>query len=413
MKLLSQNALIMSNGFFKSVCGDLKLLHLVWEPATSVVGGLGVAVAGLCDALSAVDGVSVDMIFPSIDKDLAGQSSFTMNSYALKIDANEALRLRESVLAEAELGASLADIDSEVVSFTKKVSAQMLQCQKNYSVVHAHDWMTAAAGVWVKRSMKVPMILHIHSTHMDREGAHAMGAVYEHEKWAMQQADIIIAVSAFTKALIIKRYGISEDKVRVILNAGGTALQHDEVEMIQKDSAPMVLFAGRLEPQKSPIFALEIMINTLRRMKDARGVIAGGGDMLEPIRKIVKFKKMEHRIEVLGRIPQSHIRAVYQSASVIVMPSLSEPFGLVAIEAAREGVAVMLSDRCGASELMSSAVVNTLFDMEAWTDGVIELLENPHLCELQVKKQLDDVGSYSWKDVSVKVLDLVTEITTF
>jgi len=81
------------------------------------------------------------------------------------------------------------------------------------------------------------MILHIHSTHMDREGAHAMGAVYEHEKWAMQQADMIVAVSAYTKAIVVKYYGVPEDKVRIILNAGGTALQHDERPLVQKEPA--------------------------------------------------------------------------------------------------------------------------------------------------------------------------------
>ena len=175
----------------------------------------------------------------------------------------------------------------------------------------------------------------------------------------------------------------------------------------------MVLFAGRLESQKSPLLALEIMMGALRRVQNARGVIAGGGEMLESIRQIVKFKRMEDRIEVLGRIPQTNMPSVYQDASVIVMPSLSEPFGLVALEAAREGVAVILSDRCGASELMSSAIVHNLHDVDAWIDDVVELLENPDLCEDQVNKQLTDVGAYSWTDVSTEVLDLVIEMTRF
>ena len=402
----------MSDVFSKLACSDVKLLHLVWEPATSVVGGLGVAVAGLCKALSEIDGVSVDVISPNIEITSGIQSSFTMNSYALKIGAEEALKLQESVIAEAELDKSLVGVESKVVDFTKKVSTQLVQCQKDYTVVHAHDWMTAAAGVWVKRSMKVPMILHIHSTHMDREGSHAIGAVYDHEKWAMQQADMIVAVSAYTKSVIIKHYGVSEDKVRVILNAGGTALKHDG-QSGGEDKVPMVLFAGRLESQKSPLLALEIMIGSLRRVTGARGVIVGGGEMLDSIRQIVKFKRMEHRIEVLGRIPQINMPAVYQSASVIVMPSLSEPFGLVALEAAREGVAVMVSDRCGVSELMSLAIVNSLCDVNAWTNGVVELLENSDLCEAQVAKQFNDIGSYSWKDVSSSVLDLVVEMTMF
>lgn len=432
----------MFDSFQSSVFSDVRLLHLVWEPASRLVGGLGVAAAGLCDALREVEGVSVDVISPD-DAVLPARtvilkrteninhrpvrrqpiySDSQVNSYGLTMESENAQALRSRVISTVHLleldidddEKCLEGRDCKVTRFTEQVSKEVTESKVNYTAVHAHDWMTAAAGVWMQKHKNVPLILHIHSTHMDRVGAHAKGAVYEHEKWAMEQADVIIAVSSYTKDKIVENYGISPERIRVILNAscsGEVAVAKPALDRSTRGSyMPTVLFAGRLESQKSPMLALEIMAAVLRRVEGARGMIAGGGEMLDSIRKVVKFKNMEDRIDVLGKVPHQNMPSVYRSASVVIMPSVSEPFGLVALEAAREGVAVLLSDRCGCYELLRSAIVNDLYDVGAWTQDVVNLLEDSKLRETQVKQQLEDIGEYSWNDVSSKVLGILEEL---
>ncbi|MGJ8656525.1 MAG: glycosyltransferase family 4 protein [Akkermansiaceae bacterium] len=392
---------------------ELELLHLVWEHPTKVVGGLGVAGAFLCKALAGNDGVGVEVMSPS---SCMNDEVANVNSYHLNIDTENAEKLQAGVESQLDL----VGIDGAVADYTKEVYAALLAKggASRCSLVHAHDWMTAAAGVCVQRALGVPLILHVHSTQVDREGAHAQGAVYQHEKWAMEQADLIIAVSDYTKGVIIKYYGISADKVRVVWNA---SISFDEAELENLPLMPLsikgvvekkslVMFAGRLVGQKYPEAAVEIMAGALRKVDSARGVIAGGGDRLQAIRELVKFKGMGERIEVLGSVPQRNMGTIYEAASVLILPSMSEPFGLVALEAARAGVAVMVSDRCGVSELLKSAKVTELYEFDKWVDDLVALLEDKELREAQVARQLVEVESYDWSDAGDAVLEIVNEL---
>ncbi len=384
---------------------DLKLLHLIWEPPAKVVGGLGVAGAALCDALEEKERVKVRVMAPS---DRVNINLNNINAYQLDIDSEDALKLQESVENQQDL----VGIKGAVADFTREVSvAHLTDPELNAcTLVHAHDWMTAAAGVNVQRSQGVPLILHVHSTQVDREGAHARGAVYQHEKWAMQQADAIIAVSDYTRRVIINHYGISPDKIRVVRNAIST--DEENIPLTIKDNVerePVVMFAGRLMAQKCPEAAVEIMVGALKKVKNARGVIAGGGEKLEVIRELVKFKGMGDRIEVLGNVPKKNMHTIYATAAVLILPSISEPFGLVAIEAARAGVAVMLSDRCGASEVLKSAQVIELYQTNEWIDSLVKLLEKSELREAQVHQQMLEVEGYEWSDAGDAVLEIVNE----
>ncbi len=383
---------------------ERKLLHLIWEHPSKVVGGLGVAGAGLCDALAENDGISVQIISPS---SRINDNFINLNSYQLDIDIENALKLQASVEDQQDL----VGITGAVADFTREVHVAQLTAEAaahpQYAVVHAHDWMTAAAGVSVQRAQEVPLILHVHSTQIDREGVHATGAVYQHEKWAMQQADVIIAVSDYTKGVIIEHYEISEDKIQVVRNAGAGDEKPFLTEKLLAKKQPIVMFAGRLVGQKYPEVAVEIMAGALTKVENARGVIAGGGDKLEAIRSLVKFKGMGDRIEVLGNVPQQNMNTVYEPASVLILPSVSEPFGLVALEAARAGVAVMLSDRCGVSEVLKSAQVIDLYSTEKWIENLVNLLENEDAREVQARQQISEIADYSWSDASDAVLEIV------
>ena len=386
---------------------DLRLLHLIWEHPTKMVGGMGVAGAGLCEALADHEGVNVQVIAPKFNK---GDDFININSYHLDIDMGAALKLQVRV----ERKQDLAGIKGAVADFTREVYVMALTEPKvrACSVVHAHDWMTAAAGVSVQRLQGVPLILHVHSTQVDREGVHAKGAVYLHEKWAMQHADVIITVSDYTKRMIVLHYEISAEKIRVVRNAGDSKLEKNFplTDAFLSKKEPVVIFAGRLVRQKYPESAVEIMAGALKQVKSARGVIAGGGEMLGVIRDLVKFKGMGERIEVLGNVPHENMHTIYEKASVLLLPSMSEPFGLVALEAARVGVAVLLSDRCGASEVLKSAPVVELYQTDVWIDSLVKLLENKEMREAQVHQQISEIADYDWSNAGDAVLEIVDEL---
>lgn len=386
---------------------DLKLLHLIWEHPDKVVGGMGVAGAALSDALSRNEGVEVYTVTPS---SYVYCDPVDNNSYEKNLSIEDALRLQDVV----ETKQDLVGINGEIADFARQVYFASLAEPEKYdcSVVYAHDWLTAAAGVSIQRSKGVPLILHIHSTQIDRVGAHAKGAVFLHEMWAMQQADMIITVSDSSKNVIMEHYDIAEEKIHVIKNAIDVAEPKNglltDAFLSRKES--IVMFAGRLVAQKYPEAAVEIITGALKHVSGARGVIAGGGEKLGVIRELVKFKGMEERIEVLGSVPYRNMHTVYEKASVLILPSLSEPFGLVALEAAKAGVAVLLSSRCGVSEVLRSSPVINPYEIQTWIDHTVKLLNDRAVREVQVLQQMDEIASYSWNDASRNLLERISDL---
>ncbi len=382
------------------------MLHLIWENPDRIDGGMGVAAHALCGALSHYSGINVQVMTPDLSE---VANTIDKNNYQLDIDYHAALLLQDRI----EHQQSLEGMRVSMAEFAEEVKFSCLNKfeRGGCSTVHAHDWMTAAAGVCVQRLLRVPLVLHVHSTQLDREGVHSRGAVFQHEKWAMNKADVIIAVSDYTKRVITELYDIFPEKIHVIRNA---VKEDASVKILSRTNAfkkePIVMFAGRLVGQKHPEAAVEIISGALKKVPAAKGVIVGGGDKLAMLRELVKFKKMDDRIEVLGHVPQKNMRAIYDSASVLIMPSVSEPFGLVAIEAASAGVAVIMSDRCGASELLKSACIIDLHQSQQWIDCLVKLLQNDELRERQVLQQWREIDGYAWSDAAAKLTDIVGEL---
>jgi len=357
--------------------GDLKLLHLVWDDPKELQGGLGVAVSKLCVALKNIKGVQVSVVLPSrtSQTQLVSEND-EQSTYLLDLNEEEMQQLRLGTGVDSPVVAQ-----SSALAYTRDVLKVCLEGPEATKVdlIYAHDWMTAAAGLHLRQKLGIPMILHIHSTQVDRVGEHVRDAVFQHEMWAMQQADMVIAVSEYTRSVLVSHYGITIDKIRVVRNAGATqSLDKQRLhpnEYSNRNSVsrePVILFAGRLTSQKSPEVAVEIMSGVLSKVEGARGVLVGAGDKIQSLRELITFKGMGECIEVLGNVPQKNMGAVYASASVLIVPSISEPFGLVAVEAADAGVAVVLSDKCGAGELLKSCPNLPPYEIETWIDEVIK-----------------------------------------
>ncbi len=379
-----------------------KYLHLFWEYPPYIQGGLGVAGKALCNALS--DYCNIDIVCPETPGAVAEQS-YPCAIYQVKMSSFDHLSSTyTSGSHEYE-----QHTKNQINSFSKGVKAAHFT---GYRAIHAHDWITADAAKSIQQANQpdqgnqqsyIPIILHIHSTQVDRVGEQTNGAIFIKEKQAMEDADKVITVSELTKQTIIKYYNIPSDKITVIPNS---------ITKIKKiahrfSHPPTIIFVARMEQQKSPLFAVEVICAALKKAPLARAIIVGKGSALNVIRDIVKFKKMDSRIEVLGHIPHEKMHLVYQNSDVLILPSTAEPYGLVALEAAQSGAAVILSDRCGASETLRSAPrlpMNTTDSFDSWVNTVVSLLSDEKLRENQVATQLDDLNKYSWNKAARNLL---------
>src|SRR3989344_2836491 len=232
-----------------------------WELPPLYSGGLGIACHGLTKGLSRQD-VKITFVLPSGQKDIK-------QDYLNSLSGNEAFIY----------GSSLA---SEVTRYTK--AAAKIALNEEFDIIHCHDWMTFGAGILaqetsLKKGKRKPLIVQVHATEIDRTGDNPNNFIYQMEKYGMERADKIIAVSNYLKNVITHYYFINPDKIEVVHNAIEFGdYECDETFNLNKNYK-IVLFLGRVTLQKGPDYFLKAAKRILDVRDDVRFVVAGNGDM--------------------------------------------------------------------------------------------------------------------------------------
>lgn len=289
--------------------------------------------------------------------------------------------------------------------------AAKIALSETFDVIHAHDWMTCLAGVEAKRATGLPLILHVHALEFDRCGENIDERVYALEKYGMEQADLIIAVSNRTRNQIIMRYQIEPTKVRVIHN-GITPLDlHVPRRTPSQFTEKLVVFLGRVTMQKGPEYFLEAAYLVLRSQPNARFVMAGAGDMLP--RMIMRMAELGigDRFHFTGHLTESQRSQLLSQASLFVMSSISEPFGLTPIEALQHHVPVIVTKQSGAAEVLTHAIKVDFWDTHKMADAVIKVLSEPGLATSLVDGGQKDLQAICWRRAAQSVYEAYEEVS--
>ena len=236
----------------------------------------------------------------------------------------------------------------------------------SYDLIHCHDWLTMKAGVTLKEKMKIPLVLTVHSTEFDRSGwLNPNQWFIDIERKGMEKADKVIAVSNFTKKIIIDKYKINPDKIIVVHNA--------VYPISEGKKQKIVLFLGRLTLQKGPEFFLKSAKKVLE-YENCKFVVAGIGDMLPDLIEKAVAMGIADKIIFTGRLSEEEVKYIYQVASVYVMPSVSEPFGITALEAISAGTPTIASRTAGFSEAFKNCLKVDFWDTDEMANKIIALL---------------------------------------
>jgi glycosyltransferase involved in cell wall biosynthesis len=297
------------------------------------------------------------------------------------------------------------DLGAAVESFAE-MSVAMTQ-DLTPDVIHCHDWMTYGAGVKAKAYHKVPLVMHIHATEFDRTNFHPDQWIAERERQGLLAADKVIAVSSYTKNLLVQHYGIPAEKISVIHNG------HDQVMAMATNDVttsqthvPLVLFLGRLTVQKNPWQFLETAKVIHDLQPDVQFVMAGEGGMLPGLIDHACELGLTDCMTFTGKVSRDDVDALYRKADCFVMPSLSEPFGLVALEAIGNGVPVVLSKQSGAAEVVEHAFHVDFWDTERFADCILTILREQPLTD-QLRSEAPRVlDRLSWSNQAGNVVSL-------
>lgn len=409
----------------------IRVLMLGWEFPPILTGGLGPACYGLAKALASF--VELKIVIPKSDLNfkmkrvniiglnhfeydslsnemiIADFRQFLAKEFVDELDPAKA-ELRIPFIANAISGEKTVQLFNEHDSYgpdiMKKVEVyasmvDSLSDQIDFDVIHAHDWITFPAGRQLKEKTGKPLLLHVHSLETDRAHPDAKNGVYNIEKDAMVAADRVLPVSEYTKKSIIRYYGIDREKIFPVYNAIDETGIHEEVP---EDAEKCVLFLGRITRQKGPEFLLETMIKLCKKSTDIKFYVAGSGDKEEWLKEKVTEAGLNDRVEFTGFIKRDKIIELLSQSHAYFMPSVSEPFGLSALEAAQFNVPCVLSKQSGVSEVLHNVLKADCWDTDKFANYLYAATHYRGLRKTMTKLTANDIKNISWDNSAREVL---------
>ncbi len=282
-----------------------------------------------------------------------------------------------------------------------------LSLDGDFDVVHAHDWVTFPAALRIKNRTGKPLVLHVHALETDRSGEATRNEIYWLERDSLQHADRIIAVSEYTKEQMVGHYQIDRAKITVVHN-GIDPANFERVAHKLRDK--LVVFLGRITHQKGPNFLLETAEKVARVYPRVKFVVAGVGDQFCHLLETAAYKKVGSKFIFTGFLSKAKVNELLSMADVYFMPSISEPFGLTALEAAQHKVPSVISSQSGAAEVMKASLQADFWDTDKHANYIHALLRykvlNQELSEA-ANKQLHDL---SWDHAIQKIMDVYRQV---
>ena len=420
----------------------MKVLMFGWEYPPHITGGLGTACFGLTKAM-VHQGDEVIFIVPKAYGDESDEAARIVNASDVVID------LSSDYYKEYWSNLSYIEVNSKLIPYVgtddyfnvinkdvkqgeettyfnikrkyefsgKYTSTLMEEVEKyaivaatvakdyDYEIIHAHDWLTYKAGVVAKKISGKKLVIHVHATEFDRSGENINQAVYDIERFGMDNADHIVCVSDLTKNIVITRYGQSPDKVSTIYN-GANSLIHKDIHIDKAVNEKVVTFLGRVTFQKGPDYFIEAAAKILKYDKNIRFVMAGSGDMLNRMVALVAKKRISKNFHFTGFLKGDDVTKMFALSDVYVMPSVSEPFGISPLEAMNANVPVVISKQSGVSEVLKYAIKVDFWDIDTMANAIYCLVHYPALSKMFITKGKKEVEEIRWEDSAKKLRNL-------
>lgn len=395
---------------------------LGWELPPHNSGGLGVACLHLSKAL-AKQGADIDFVVPyEADHQVTHMKVLS----ATHIDplfryggsAYESKRIEEKMYKafRSEEMMSLRDIQKCYCEFVERY---LMEFKPDF--VHAHDWLTYEAGVLAKKNFGIPLVAHVHATEYDRSGMEGGNPlIHEIEREGLMWADRIIAVSQATKDIIVARYGIPADKIDVAYNGFDTSAYDDDyyydktnyryLEMLKSKGYTVVSTVGRFTLQKGLYHMMRAAARAISKHKKFVFLFAGDGEQKEELMRLSADLGISANVLFTGFIRGKQLRDVYSVSDVFVMSSVSEPFGLTALEAAHHGNALVITKQSGVGEILRSIMRYDFWDEDKLADSLVGIAESNALSENLKNGVKREYTRISWDDVAKKCIEVYDEV---
>ncbi len=413
---------------------------LGWEFPPFYAGGVGIVCHEMAKALSKFDSVSVTYVMPYGPEERLVHGNFKLMSANLKTHVNNSRlnvvqvpgafyaydtiqtyskRYKKWLYSSELFGGidkSLKQIYSEnlleeVYLYAHRVAS--IFKDGDFDVIHAHDWTTIPAAIMLKEITGKPIVLHVHITEFDKTGGLGCNPdIYKIEKEGIDKADILISISFWIKNRLINQYGADERKIRIVHNGGSG----DMVPCLLREDAnqkkeKIVLYAGRVTMQKGIEFFIRAAKRVLEYEPNTKFVIAGSGDLLPKMIDLAAELNLGKNILFYGFYTRQEADKLFGTADVFVMPSVSEPFGIVPLEAIAKGTPTIISKQSGISEVLNNTFKVDFWDTEEIAHKIIALLRYKPLHDEMREKAHCEFDMFNWDKPVSKIVDIYHEVS--
>lgn len=366
-----------------------------WEYPPHVVTGVSTHVRGLARAL--VTGGHEVVVFTPATPD------------ATDDEIDQGVRVRRAAIDlpwidEDDVVASTASANHHLVALAAGLDGW------RPDVVHGHDWSTAWAAHTVARLFGVPLVTTMHGTEHSRHSAHIPpgrpSSVHAIENWAAWVADVVICNSRFMALDVVKGFEIDASRVRLV-PSGIDAESWAPPAPIARE--PLVMSWGRVVYEKGFQVVAQAIARLRGRVPDINGIVAGHGPYLAELQSRIDLEGVNDLVHLAGFVTDADLRSTVHRAGCVVVPSLYEPFGVVALEALAAGAPVIAADTGGLHEILADTGAALLFEPgnDAQLAGAIErVLTDRDLADGLVARARALVrDTYSWSAVASRTVE--------
>jgi glycogen(starch) synthase len=295
-----------------------------------------------------------------------------------------------------------------------------------FDLVHSHDWLVARAAERVARQIERPWVVTVHATEFGRHQGwvqnHPQSHIHSVERTMVRRADRVITCSEFMRRHVASVFGVSPRRISAIQNA----IDPRDLEPVADDLAGLrarfaepderlVLMVGRLVYEKGFHVALDALAPIIKQRGNVRFVIAGTGTAEEELKRQARKLRLMRRGTFLGWIGDDMLHSLYRIADLCIVPSIYEPFGLVALEAMASGCLCLVADTGGLREVIpDDGSVGHRFpsrDAEALREIVEQVLSDDEARGRAVAAAREHVLHFDWAEVARETRAVYLDLT--
>jgi glycogen(starch) synthase len=392
-----------------------RVLLLSWEYPPVIEGGLARHVRKLAEALVR-QGMTVDVLTRGI-----GDGAQTGQPGVDELAGVTVHRVREPSWPR--------DLD-RFVAWVEQMNGDMLAAgealveDNDYDLIHGHDWLVAQASAALAEHARIPYVTTIHATEHGRHQGWVQDQPQSHihsvERWMARRADAVIVCSYYMRGHVADIFDIDERRIVVIPNGidPSELRPTDDLQGLRREFAEpqqkLVLFVGRLVYEKGFQLALEALPSVIEKVENVRFLVAGSGTHEAELRAQAERLGLAEHGSFLGWIGDDVLHSLYRIADLCVVPSIYEPFGLVALEAMASGCPCIVADTGGLREVVPVGErVGLRFnggDAEHLGVMIERLLVDEALRERLVTEASEHVLRFDWDDIAQRTRGTYDEL---